>query len=398
MASVSKRRWTYNGIVKEGWVVRYLDPATGKRPSKKCESKKEADAFKRKVERDIEDGRHISPENEKTFADVAARYADHLEARLADRAIGRSHYLRERSAIQKWGVPAICQKKFSVITGDDCIRLYRTMVAGGLSHKTAESYLYAMRQMEKWARAPSRRWTRGDAFGEAMSEIKVPPVAPVRTFTAEQVVRLLSQVSQRRPKGHVRHVVFMECVVGLAALCGMRMGEIMALAPGDIDLENRSIRVGHNITRWRERKDTKTRSGKRVVSFPERLVKPLSSWLTEHAVPNAAGLLFSKADGSILAHSSVRASWLALLDRCGMGATDGNHYHFHALRHFHASWLLRNNMPPADVARLMGHSHAGITLRIYTHAMLDLDNARQHIDRTTMLLPDATAPQMALSA
>ena len=80
MATVTKRPWTHKGVTKEVWLVRYVDPATGKRPGKSFKMKKDADAYKRKVEREIEDGVHVGKSEAATITDVALQFIVEKEA------------------------------------------------------------------------------------------------------------------------------------------------------------------------------------------------------------------------------------------------------------------------------------------------------------------------------
>ena len=68
MASVARRPGKDKKGNPYGWTVRYIDPATGKRPCATFALKKDADAYKRKVEREIEDGLHVVASDQMTVA------------------------------------------------------------------------------------------------------------------------------------------------------------------------------------------------------------------------------------------------------------------------------------------------------------------------------------------
>src|SRR5579862_5410584 len=59
MATVTKRTWEHQGKTKAAWSVRYFD-RTGSRRGKTFELKKDADAYRRKVENEVEAGMHIA--------------------------------------------------------------------------------------------------------------------------------------------------------------------------------------------------------------------------------------------------------------------------------------------------------------------------------------------------
>ena len=48
---------------------------------------------------------------------------------------------------------------------------------------------------------------------------------------------------------------------------------------------------------------------------------------------------------------------------------------FHAFRHTHASILIRAGVDILTVSRRLGHANTSITLNIYGHLMVDLDEA-----------------------
>ena len=63
---------------------------------------------------------------------------------------------------------------------------------------------------------------------------------PVRPLTAEQLAALLHAPSRRAPTG-VRN----SALVAMMGLGGLRVSEALALKPGDLDLDEGSIRVDH---------------------------------------------------------------------------------------------------------------------------------------------------------
>src|SRR6187402_2134995 len=89
MASVTKRQHTRaDGSNGDKWVVRYLDPSTGKRPCKTFDLKKDAEAFKRKVEREVEDGTHTTSAESKTVSAVMGEFLASYRGRVADGRVG----------------------------------------------------------------------------------------------------------------------------------------------------------------------------------------------------------------------------------------------------------------------------------------------------------------------
>ncbi len=65
MAKTVKRPWTYNGVTKWTWGVRYRDGG-GKQRFKTCKTKKDADAFRLRIENELEAGTHTLRQLSKT--------------------------------------------------------------------------------------------------------------------------------------------------------------------------------------------------------------------------------------------------------------------------------------------------------------------------------------------
>ena len=107
MASVSKRRWTSpSGERKEAWEVRYHDPATGRHPSKSFGLKKDAEAYRRKVEREIEDGAHVIRSNSRTVAQTSAEFTADLARRAEEKQVGRGYAAQTKRALD-YAIPII---------------------------------------------------------------------------------------------------------------------------------------------------------------------------------------------------------------------------------------------------------------------------------------------------
>lgn len=81
MAGVSKRTWkTSSGAPRHSWQVDYADE-TGARQRKQFKLKKDADAFRIKVEGGLADGTYRSKAEGTTVRDVALAYLEHAGGR-----------------------------------------------------------------------------------------------------------------------------------------------------------------------------------------------------------------------------------------------------------------------------------------------------------------------------
>jgi integrase len=122
------------------------------------------------------------------------------------------------------------------------------------------------------------------------------------------------------------------------------------------------------------------------------------------------GLLFEASFGAgnpeNLANIKIRF-WYPLQVRCGITMMRRNktgelvarpRYGLHVTRHFYASWLIRQGVPPKRVQALMGHATIKLTLDTYGHLWPDdADDAKLEAAEAALLSPvielDATKMQ-----
>jgi integrase len=393
MASVAPRTWTHNGVEKRAWVVRYFDE-TGARRSKQFALKKLADAYERKVEREIEDGTHTEAVDSRTIAAVAEEYERNCNERLRDGRIGTSHLIRETRVLRKHVVPALGATVFRDLKAADVERLYQGMLAKDLSPTTAKSYLYTFQYMESFAR--KRGYLKTQPVTDALKELRGIKRGRIRTFSVDEVRQLLAEANTVRPMVSFRAQAQLACMVHLAALCGLRQGEILGLTAENVDFDRGVLLIRHNLALGDVLKGPKTSAGVRDVPLPDRAAAQLKAWIASYYIDNPRKLIFRTRTGAAVDAGNLHAPWKALLVRAGIP-----HSNFHALRHFHASWLVNHGMPITDVAKLLGHSHFDMTLQVYAHPVMETgerDRRLAHIDRILANPIDATETQHALSA
>ncbi|MDH3813039.1 MAG: tyrosine recombinase [Acidobacteriota bacterium] len=135
---------------------------------------------------------------------------------------------------------------------------------------------------------------------------------------------------------------------------GLRVGELVALDLGDVQLGQRMVRV-----RGKGRKE-------RLVPFGRPAAKALEAYLPERAhwrrgVADESEPLFVNQRGGRLSDRSIRRQ----LDLAVRHTADLNHLHPHALRHAFATHLLEAGMDLRAIQELLGHSSLATT-QIYT--------------------------------
>jgi integrase len=169
---------------------------------------------------------------------------------------------------------------------------------------------------------------------------------PHRFLMAEEVRRLIAASNER-----LRTIIIL-------AMTGLRIGEILALRWGRIDLLRGTLRVAETCG------SPKTRASRREVPLAAAVVGELKSLYSRSTENSQEALVFSKSQGLPLAADNLRKKALrTACKRAGLQRID-----WHTLRHTHGI-LLHSRGTPLKVAQAqLGHSHMATTLDIYTHA------------------------------
>jgi integrase len=148
---------------------------------------------------------------------------------------------------------------------------------------------------------------------------------------------------------------------------GCRLGEAIALQPGDLDFHGRFIQIRRNFTNGRL---TTPKNGKsRRVDMSTRLADVLKQHLVDQEL-EALGKdrskpewLFCNDTGNMVDADNVRKRvFYKLLEKAGL-----RRIRIHDLRHTFATRLLMNSESPAYVKEQMGHSSIQATVDLYCH-------------------------------
>ena len=353
-----------------GYEVRYIDPATGKRPSKTFRLKKDADAFRRKVEREIEDGLHTAASETKTVGDAADEFIEWNRGRERDGRIGYGRFYALENVVRVHIKPALGGLLFTDLTALHVERFYEAQAAKW-SPTGARKKVCEFKLIEEFAM--KRGYTKRAVTPEALKSLRGIPPVKIKTFSPEQATKLLSQskIYTGRSDFLVRPQMFMACAIHLAAFSGLRRGEIMGLTLDHIDLDTGVFRIRHSLTAWDELKGPKTMAGNRDVPVPAVVCDMIRAWLARYYVENDRRLIFRSATGGLIAVADFQHRYWALLKRAGLHSNE-DQFHFHALRHFAASWMIHHGLPLTDVASLLGHSKFDMTLQVYALSLIHI--------------------------
>ena len=161
---------------------------------------------------------------------------------------------------------------------------------------------------------------------------------------------------------------------------GMRVSEFCGLTIGDLDFENRKIRVEKQLIKERggiyHVEKTKTESGVRFIPMSDAVYQSLKNIVANRRTPHKellvdgyTGFLLLDKNGNpkVGLHLDHHMQWtMKKYRRTRMEPLPT--ITPHVLRHTFCTNMANGGMDLKSLQYLMGHSDAGITMNVYTHA------------------------------
>lgn len=159
-------------------------------------------------------------------------------------------------------------------------------------------------------------------------------------------------------------------VIAIAALGGLRFGEIAALREHRIDLQRGQIRIEDALVEVNGTLVLGPPKNKqqRSVSLPSKVMDLISTTMRLFP-PNADGYLFTAEDGGLMRRSNFRKRvWIPAVKKADLGKL-----RFHDLRHTAAALAIAAGAHPKALQARLGHSSIAVTLDRYGHLFEGLD-------------------------
>lgn len=186
----------------------------------------------------------------------------------------------------------------------------------------------------------------------------------LQTFSRDQVRTVLRGIADDRNR-HAWHL----------ALAGLRRGEIAGQRWADIDLENKTLRIGTTRVdvggRALDQDQPKTANAGRVLPIPEALLAELTAAKSRQAAEKLV-LGEAYADmGFVVCNEAgepYHPSTLSTLWQAAIRDLDVPQIRLHDARHTCATLMHLQGVPIALVAAWLGHADVSFTMRTYVHA------------------------------
>lgn len=194
--------------------------------------------------------------------------------------------------------------------------------------------------------------------------IRPTPASELRTWTADQLAQFLDTTRKHRLAAAWR----------LAAMTGMRRGEILGLRWADVDLDAGRLAVRRTLisVAYRIQHSTPKTHQARTIDLDSQTITQLRNhqarqqaerehWGIEY---QDQGLVFARENGTPIHPDGFTQTFTNLVARIGLPRI-----RLHDLRHTHATLALQAGVPIKVVSERLGHQDPAFTLRQYTHAI-----------------------------
>lgn len=213
---------------------------------------------------------------------------------------------------------------------------------------------------------------------------KVGPQPEMRCWNAEQLAKFLLHV-----EGHRLQAAF-----HLAAMTGMRRGEVLGLRWQDIDFETGRLAVRHTLVSvaYQIRESTPKTHQARVVDLDGGTLDLLQLHRNRQRAEREAwgsdyqenDLVFRREDGSPVHPDSFTQAFDAEVRRSGLPRI-----RLHDLRHSHATIALRAGVPVKVISERLGHENPAFTLKQYAHVIPGMQAEAAALIASLVTPPDA---------
>ena len=308
---------------------------------------------------------------------TGARYADvrirDLAAEVREakrRKLRSSSFAMLERALDKVLLPELGDLKPVDVGPDRIAKLIRDLEDSGCSPATIRRYLSPLGAIFKSA---MRRGLITTSPLALLSDDERPTGGGFRShhiWSVEELAALFAAADElgRRPEANYNYAPLIQ----LLALTGLRVGEALALRWDNIDLVTGELHVRASLGRNGELIPPKTQAGARTVPLSDGLVDVLAR-IKPTDVLGVEFVFTSMRGGRPIAYWNFRRRGFGkALDRAGLS---GHGITIHDLRSAAASILIRQGLTPVEVANVLGHADANITLRVYARLFNKRDSA-----------------------
>lgn len=270
--------------------------------------------------------------------ELGSAFVDHAEHVVGRKRTTIGDY---RSILRRHLGPFFATQRIDAVRGADVARYVAFKRRAGLAPKTISNHLLLLHAMFEFALR--RELVTRNPVARAERPISDAP-PDIRFLTLEELPRLPAAFSPDSMGQQDRRLVL------VAAMTGLRQGELLALRWSDVDSVGALIRVRRSFTRGAV--DTpKSRRGIRAVPLAPHVVAILHEQRAACAYAGESDLVFPHPHtGHVLDASALRKRFKAALQRAGVREVRS-----HDLRHTYGTQMAAAGAPLRALQEWMGH-------------------------------------------
>jgi integrase len=340
-----------------------IDPTTGKRKQKTKRgfaTKKDAEKAYNEFMSEFQKGIYIDSKN-MTMKDLVEEWLEFKRNKL------RPTTYRQRDVIcKRWIIPFLGHLKLDqvkILHGQS----FMTHLLKHLSPATANtifsvtsSILNRAVQLEYIHKNP---FSHIDRAKEKKKEID--------TWSFEELQKFLQFVKEQN---NLHYGIF-----AIAALTGMRKGEVLGLREKDVDFEKKRISVLKSVSEVKGKvylSDVKTSKSRRSISLDNQTIAIINSQIKHNKLmklrfgssyQNEENIIFAQPNGALCRPTGLNKPFKRYAKEAGVPIISP-----HGLRHTHATLLLKMGIHTKIISERLGHAQVNITLDTYSHVLDDM--------------------------
>lgn len=315
---------------------------------------------------EVRRGEYVAP-TATTFGSYLAGWLNSLDA-AGRRATTIDRY---RGVVDAYITPALAEVELQSLTPVDLDRLYADLLANGRRHRAGGLSKRTVRQVHSIIRKALSDAERKGLVRRNVARLATPPSASsarapeMRVWQPAELKRFLDATASNNHGPLFR----------LAAMTGLRRGELCGLRWEDVDLEQAELRVRQSVITVSGKRQfdlVKSARSRRTVSLDQRTIVVLrrhrQTQLEQRVAVGAGytdlGLVFAMPDGQSWSPDTISQAFDREVVR-----TPLPRIRFHDLRHTHATHLLAAGANIKVVSERMGHASVSFTLDTYGHVL-----------------------------
>ena len=277
-----------------------------------------------------------------TLNDFWEIYKADMEKRLRKTTMKQKEYVMKDKVLPYFGntpINAITAPMIRKWQGEMIDKGFKPTYLKTINNQLSAIFNYAVRYYDLKSNPCAKAGSMGKSKAEEMD-----------FWTGEEFRKFIDSVMNKR----LSYMAFMTLY-----WTGMRLGELLALNPKDVDLEKRTITITKSYQRL-GKKDVitppKTPKSKRVITIPEFLAADIKDYIDSLYELQENDRLFPITK-YYLEHEMQR----------GIKESGVKRIRVHDLRHSHASMLIELGFSPLEIANRLGHEKVETTLNTYAH-------------------------------